>query len=89
MSKRITSRVHRIIALFIMIIVCMTYSQIAGATPPKSKMSKAKYRASWQSNSNKACYLLHKKRTSQQSLSASVKRTKPKPMAETDSPSDN
>ncbi|HRI79115.1 MAG TPA: hypothetical protein PLR06_06210 [Cyclobacteriaceae bacterium] len=84
MSKRITSRIHRMIALFILILVCMTYSQFAGATPPKSRMSKAKYRASWQTSSHKACYLLHKKRTSLQSLSASVRRPKSRPMAETD-----
>ncbi len=86
----IRHRLTQVIVLIILILITMLFSQVARAQWPKHKarFDKPKYRIAVHSNSAKACYILHKKRISmpKHPLFAVSKRSKSKPMAETDKP---
>ena len=83
-------RLTQVIVLIILILITMLFSQVAHAQWPKkmARFDKPKHRIAIHSNSGKACYILHKKRTSmpKHPLFASSRRSKIKPMAETDKP---
>ncbi|NOT73931.1 MAG: hypothetical protein HOP08_03315 [Cyclobacteriaceae bacterium] len=92
-NTSIRARFTQVAIMAIVIIVGIMLSQPAEAQRAgrKSKSSKT-IRISSKSNSNKACYLLYKKRTSGSSqkrstiASARTRKPKYKPMAETDQP---
>lgn len=78
------------IAVIIVILAAILFSQFANAQKKEHKVkhNKTRYYSSMVSNSNKACYILYKKRMAmpKHSLLASFRRTKYKPMAETEQP---
>lgn len=89
-----TSRFNRClsqsIVMFVVILAGILFSAVANAEKPdhKVKRSKTRHHKAIHANSNKACYILYKKRTDmpKHPLLAGLKRTKYKPMAETDQP---
>ncbi len=78
------------IFMVIVILVGMLFSQFANAQKPehKIKRNKSKHHIAILSKSSRACYILYKKRTAmpKHPLLSSSKRSKSKPMAETDQP---
>jgi hypothetical protein len=88
-NVNIRHRLTQIIVLIIVILACMLFAQFAHAQRSihKARFDKPKYRATVYKDSDKACYILHKKRTSvpKHPLFAFAKRSKTnKPMAETE-----
>ncbi|MBY0433108.1 MAG: hypothetical protein K2U26_03265 [Cyclobacteriaceae bacterium] len=88
----VRSRFTQVIVLIVMILVCILYAQLANAQRPakKSGFNNPKHRVSVHKNSDKACFILHKKRTSMPRhplFASNNRRSRVKPMAETDAPS--
>ncbi|NOT76715.1 MAG: hypothetical protein HOP08_17445 [Cyclobacteriaceae bacterium] len=82
-------RVTQLLVLVILIIACILFSLPADAQRANRKAKSKNHVSLFKSKSDKACYLLYKKRTSnpKRSLFASApRRAKYKPMAETDQP---
>jgi hypothetical protein len=84
-------RLTQIIVLVVVIVITTLFSQVAKAQG-SIRYGKAKYRIAVHKDSNRTCYILHKKRTSkakQSSMFASARRsTRGKSsLAETDGPS--
>ena len=76
--------------MVVVILAGILHSAVANAEKPDHKVKRVKTRhhKAIHANSNKACYILYKKRTEmpKHPLVANSKRTKYKPMAETDQP---
>ncbi len=84
-------RIAQIMVLVLFIVAGVMFSRPAEAgNGPKPKYGKSAKTASLvHKNSNQTCYILHKKRTSHSPKRVSMlasRRTKAKPMAETDAP---
>ena len=81
-------RLAQLLVLIVIIIAGILFSEVAQASRPrhKNRVEKPKYWNTVHSNSNKACYLLHKKRTKmpRHPLISFSRRAKYRPMAETD-----
>jgi len=56
-------RLTQVVVLILLILAGMLFSQVADARP-KPKFDKHKYRIQVHKNSDRSCYILHKKRTS-------------------------
>lgn len=80
-------RFTQVIVLIILIASAMLFSQVANAQSRKMEYGHARYRIAIHKDSNKTCYILHKKRTSspKHSMIASSRRSKNnKALAETE-----
>jgi hypothetical protein len=86
----IKQRIAQIMVLLIFVLAGVIFASPAEAgTNPKPKYGKsAKTRSVVHRNSNQTCYILHKKRTASapRHVLVASRRTKAKPMAETDTP---
>lgn len=82
----IRHRFTQIVVLFASILICMLFAQTADAKPKPPRFDKPKYRTSVHSNSQRVVKVLYKKRSSdnKSSMTASSRKGKNKPMAETD-----
>jgi len=87
----VRQRLTQILIVIILIIAgIIFFSQPAEAQTSKRKKSNVTKQISSKHNSNKACYLLYKKRTSSRNrtvLASASRKPKYKAMAETDQPS--
>jgi len=81
-------RLTQVVVFFMCILLCMIIAQFAEAAKPKPpRFDKPKYRVSVHSNSNRVVKILEKKRKDyprSSSFLASNRKSRPKPMAETD-----